>query len=615
MKTNRSRQRSIQGVGTVRGIAVAPAYIIGGDRANPVPQYAIPAAAIEDECRRLQEALDHGIKQLDKLRDRLKRRFAAPADHHDDHFNGEDIGYLMEAHIRILSHSRLTRGAFHHIREHGLNAEAAVDAALTELSGKYEKIRDDYLRSRLSELRDAGNRILHNLSYGDKTAPERDTIAKAPPGSILIAESFTPAEAALMHPDRVAGFVTALGGIQDHSAIMARSLGIPAVTCATDIVHAARSTHWVIIDGGEGVVILDPDPDVLLHYRRLRHAYVESIQAARHDSHLPAQTRDGTRITLRSNIEMPREVGRVRDFGGEGVGLFRTEFIFMNRTTWPDEDEQVSELRKVVHPLKMSSITVRTLDIGSDKLTAAIAGEIKSSDNPALGLRAIRFGLQRRDLMTTQLRAILRVAGEFPTTPVRILLPMVINVSEVATVRSMLGDCTKALAAEGYDMPATLPPLGAMIEIPAAALNADRLARECDFFSIGTNDLTMYALAVDRGNEQVAAFYDPLHPAMLRLIAMTVAAAQKNNITVDICGEMAGDAKLSAMLIGLGLRVLSMVPAAMPDVRTRIRNIDADAARNLAERLLELGDSTAILHEISLFNQATLDTTAPDDML
>jgi phosphotransferase system enzyme I (PtsI) len=379
---------------------------------------------------------------------------------------------------------------------------------------------------------------------------------------------------------------------------MARSLGLPAVLGLADLVAQVRTGDVVIVDGSAGRVVVRPKPATLAVFERRRGEFARAERLLGGMKRLPAVTRDGTAVTLLANLEFPREAEAAVAGGAEGVGLLRTEFLFMNRLDLPDEEEQYQALRAILKGMDGRPVTVRTLDVGGDKLAAALDVQ-QGGANPALGLRAIRLSLKMPDLLETQLAAILRAGAH---GPVRILLPMVSTVAEARQVREILSAVSKRLKRRGVRIADPPPPLGVMIEIPGAALAADALAQVADFFAIGTNDLTMYTLAIDRGDEQVAHLYNPLHPAVLRLIQFTTEAALRARIPISVCGEIAGDPRYAALLLGLGIRELSMATTALPRVKQRIRGLDLLAATRCARQIMDQSDSGRIAALLDDFN-------------
>jgi phosphotransferase system enzyme I (PtsI) len=394
----------------------------------------------------------------------------------------------------------------------------------------------------------------------------------------------------LLDPREVMGLATMLGGVESHTAIIARSLGIPAVVAAADMMDGVENGDLVIIDGTEGTVIVAPTAATLRAYKRRRATFARTQRALGKLKTVPAITQDGFAIKLQANVELPAEIDGVLAAGAEGIGLFRSEFLFMNRDDLPSEEEQFNALADVVRNMGGRTVTIRTLDVGADKIGSAI--DLEPGPNPALGLRAIRFSLHRRKLFLTQLAAILRASA---LGPVRILLPMVSAVEEIRETRRILTRLSGRLRRSGVRIADPLPPLGVMIEIPGAALAADALAAESDFFAIGTNDLTQYTLAIDRTDEQVSYLYNPLHPAVLRLIQFSAEAALAAGIPVSVCGEIAGDDRFTPLLLGFGITELSMAPASLPKVKKRILELNLTAVTGKVRRITAESDPARIL--------------------
>ncbi len=574
----------LNGLGVSSGIAVGPAYVIRAG-VEQVPEYDVPADGVARERRRFADAVADTRRRLETLKDRTARLPESAA---------EEIGYLLDAYQQMLTDSRLVRGVDHRIAKQRINAEAAVQAEMRVIADAFEAMDDPYLAARVQEIREVGNRLVRTL-----TKTPYHAIAALPKGTVVIADELSPADTALMDPERVAGLATVLGGAEGHMAIMARSLGLPAVVATPGLIEAAQSGDLVIVDGGAGRVILDPGPGSVEDYRRRRAALRAEDRQLQRLRRLPAETRDGTAIKLQANLELPRDIDLAVRAGAEGVGLLRTEFLFMNRNQPPAEDEQYEALRDIVLGMNGEPVTIRTLDIGGEKLTYSLGQQVGHGVNPALGLRAIRLSLKRPPLLEAQLAAILRAGAH---GPVRILLPMITTPGEVARVRTILGKVYRRLRRRRVAMAAEPPPLGVMIEVPGAALAADSLAAVSDFFAIGTNDLTMYTLAIDRADDQVAYLYNPLHPAVLRLIRYATESALRARIPISVCGEMAGAARYTALLLGLGVRELSMGPTALPRVKRRIRGLDLAAATDRARIIMVQPDTGRIATLLDDFN-------------
>jgi len=577
------------GMVCLRGVAVCPGVGIGvvyfhDTGLAPIPEYRIQSGRVEQERQRFAAAAERATSQLRSLGQRARKLPGAA---------GEELSCILDAYERMLRGSRLLRGVDQRIVEEQVNAEAAVRAEMADLIAAFSAMEDDYLSARVGDIREVGRRLIRNLTR----RPGPHALSGLPRGAVIVAEELSPADAALLNPRRVGGLVTALGARESHTAIMARSLGLPALVAASSILEHARVGDSIVVDGAEGLAILNPDDATLAHYRARRAAFLRGRRNLQRLRPVASVSRDGTPVHLHANVDLPSEADAVNLAGAEGIGLVRSEFLFMNRDTLPSEEEQANAYGELVRRMEGRTVTIRTLDLGGEKLGDAL--NIKPSANPALGLRAVRLSLTRPDLLRIQFGAILQ-AGLLG--PVRILLPMVSTISELTAARAVLDEVVCAFQRDGRQLPDPLPPLGVMIEVPAAALSADALAREADFFAIGTNDLTQYALAIDRTDESVAHLYDPFHPAVLRLIHFATGAAQAASIPVSVCGEMAGDPRATALLVGLGLRELSMASFALPAVKQRVLKTDVAAATQLAHRVLGQPDGRRIGELLDRFN-------------
>jgi phosphotransferase system enzyme I (PtsI) len=578
-------QQVYEGLGVSHGIAIGTAFLReSGDL--QVQEYQIPAGKLAAEVERFRDAVGRSQRQVGKLQGKAERFHGTAA---------EELGFLLEAHLQMLKSSSLIGGIERRIDSMCCNAEAAVMAEIGEVAKNFAAMDDPYLRSRGQEVREVGLRLVHNL-----TRTNFSSFGHLASGSIVIAEEITPADTALMDPQQIGGFASVLGGAESHTAIMARSLGLPAVIGVTGLIAGINTGDSVIIDGTRGRVIIHPTAKCLSEYEAERRALARETKSLTRLRDVAAVTRDNVEVGLQANLEMPREVGAALAAGAQGVGLLRTEFLFMNRDDLPDEDEQYKALAEIVIGMGGRPVTVRTLDIGGEKVSSALANNVSDGMNPALGLRAIRLSLRERKLLDAQLGAMLRAAAH---GPLRILLPMISTVAEVQEVRQALLATAKRLRRRGVAIADPLPPLGVMIEVPGAALSADALANVADFFAIGSNDLTMYTLAIDRGEEQVAHLYNPLHPAVLRLIQFSIQAALRARIPISICGEIAGDPRYTALILGLGVRELSMTVNALPRVKKRILGLDMQAATRRAEVIMDQYDSGRIAALLDDFNE------------
>jgi len=571
-----SSERRLVGIPISPGIAIGPVF----GAAEPVADIVrrpIDAESVPAETARLDAAIAQSRKQLTKLRARLG---VLPED------SQAEIAPLLDAYLQMIGPSRLVRGARRRIAEALVNAEAAVADETEAIAAAFlaSPVADDpaAVRRRADEVREIGRRLIRNLTH----APFR-SFAGLPEGAVLVAESLRPADAALLDPSRLAGVATEEGGAEGHTAIMLRALGVPAVLGVTGLSQAARPGDMIVVNGATGIVSLHPAAETLAEARRAVTAFVRAQQKLARLRRLPAETADGERVELQANLELPAELPLIAQAGAAGIGLLRSEFLFMNRETLPDEAAQFEVYRTVVEAMEGDPVTIRVLDWGGEKdiealRTEGVVPEV-ADHNPALGLRGIRMLLRQPALFEVQLAAILRASHH---GSVRVLLPMVTTVAEVRSAREVYERVARRLRRRGERLGDKLPPLGIMIETPGAALSADALALEADFFAIGTNDLTMYTLAVDRAETDVAHLYDPLHPAVLQLISHTIAAGVDAGIAVAMCGEMAGDPKYTRLLLGLGLTEFSMHPEAVLEIKQIIRESNVAQLREDVTNLL-----------------------------
>jgi phosphoenolpyruvate-protein phosphotransferase len=573
----------LEGTGVSRGVAIGTIYRHDAEAVS-VREVKLPQGRVEAEKARFAVAADHAGRQISQLQSKARKLDGAA---------GEELGYLLDAYQQMLRGSRLIRGVDRRIEAERINAEAAVQREIDEIARGFEAMEDSYLAARIADIRDLGRRLIRNL-----TGMPYRPFQSLPRNAIILAEELTPADTALLDPNMVAGVATVLGGAESHTAIMARSLGLPAVLGVAGLMRGLRSGDTAVIDGKLGQVIVNPSPATLDLYRKRRADYLRGRRALARFRDLPAVTRDSARIALQANIELPGEVESVLAAGAEGIGLLRSEFLFMNREDIPSEDEQFGILRDLVGRMDGRPVTVRTLDVGGDKLARSLG--LHGGPNPSLGLRAVRLCLSRPELFEAQLAAILRASA---FGPIKILIPMIATLEEMRAVREVVARVVKRLRRKGVAMAEPLPPLGVMIEVPGAALAADALAWHADFFAIGTNDLTQYTLAIDRADEAVAHLYNPLHPAVLRLIQFSAEAALRARIPVSVCGEVAGDPRFTALLLGLGIRELSMSSTNIPVVKQRIRSLDLVAATRRARVIMDQSDSARIAQLLDSFNE------------
>ncbi len=583
MSAAKQKEQTFSGLGVSPGIAIGLAYV-REHGALDVSDRTIAPSEVADECARLEGAVERARRQMSRLRAKAQSMPATAAD---------ELGFLVDAYEQMLQDSRLIRGAERRITEQLMNAEAAVQAEISEIASAFAAMDDAYIASRIDDIREVGRRLILTL-----TRTPVKPFAAVPPGSIVIADELTPADTAQLNPERVLGAAAMLGGAEGHTAIMARALGLPAVLGVPNLTRFVRPGDMVLIDGTMGRVVINPNKSTLDAAATQQEEYRREAGRLARMRDLPATTRDNIEMVLQANVELPIEMTLVNEAGAAGVGLLRTEFMYMASDDIPTEDEQYEQLREIIVATR-GTVTIRTLDIGGEKPVKSLLKGMDEKATSALGLRGIRLSLAQPKVLETQFCAILRAACH---GDVRIMLPMVSTVSEMRRARELLKKATTKLKRRKAALPDKMPPLGCMIEVPGAALAADALAQAADFFAIGSNDLTMYTLAIDRGNEYVAELFDPLHPAVLRLIQFSTEAAHRMQIPVSICGEMAGDPRYTALLMGLGLRELSMSATNIPRVKQRIRDIDMTAASRRASLIMDQVDSGRIATLLDDFN-------------
>ena len=537
-----------------------------------IPKYDIIAKEVPKELERFQKALLETRRQILEGQRRVQEGV------------GAEHATIFDAHLLVLEDPILVEEVTKLINEQHVNAEYAFHKFSEKYADTLSKIEDDYLRERVADMRDVASRVMNNLTGHDGT-----DLRNLREPCIIITEDLVPSQTALLDRRMVLGFATDAGSKTSHTAIMARSLQIPAVVGLRDLTDKLESGQHVLLDGYNGMVIVNPTDQTLFEYGQLERRHIDFQSRLREIHDEAAITMDGKRIVLSANVEQPSDAEYVKACGAEGVGLFRTEYLFINRAVLPSEEEQYQAYRKVAAALKPAPVVIRTLDLGGDKFLSHL--QVPQEMNPFLGWRAIRFCLQQKELFRAQLRAILRASVE---GNIKMMYPMISCVDELQQANALVEEYKAELRCENVTFDNKLE-IGAMIEIPSAAVAADTLARKVGFFSIGTNDLIQYALAVDRLNEKIAHLYEPTHPAILRLIKTTVDAAHKNNIWVGVCGEMAGDPVLIPLLLGLGVDELSAAPAVVPQIKYLIRRLKIDDARKLAEEALQCDTGVEIL--------------------
>jgi len=573
---------TLHGISVSRGIAIGRAHLLA-PAALDVQHYLINEEQVEAEVHRLQHAIAAVHKELQTIWSDLPKD--SPA----------ELGAFIDVHALILSDPMISDVPLDIIRNRHYNAEWALVTQIDELSAQFDEVEDAYLRERKADIQQVGERVLKVLT-GTATAlagiSGADDIGAQ---MIVVAHDISPADMLQFRNRSFSGFVTDLGGQNSHTAIVARSLDIPAAVGMYNASSLIAQDDWLIIDGDAGVVIVDPSALVLTQYRERQAAQQRERKKLGKLKKTPAITRDGTEISLLANIEFPEDCTAALDAGAVGVGLFRSEFLFMGRSGYvnklPTEEEQFESYRRAVTAMKGRPVTIRTLDIGADKPLDAAE---QTALNPALGLRAIRYCLAEPQIFLTQLRAILRASA---FGPVKLLIPMMAHAFEIDQSLLMIEQAKAQLREAGQKFDAQIP-VGAMIEIPAAALTLPLFIKRLKFLSIGTNDLIQYTLAIDRVDHEVAHLYNPLHPAILHLLANTISAGAKAGIPVSVCGEMAGDTELTRLLLGMGLREFSMHPAQILSVKQEVLNSDLDKLRPKTVKIMRTFEPSALLAEV-----------------
>ncbi|GAB1481908.1 phosphoenolpyruvate--protein phosphotransferase [Treponema sp.] len=557
--------KEIKGISAAPGVAIAPAFLYFDDEALEIPRYLVEELAIQKELLRFADARETAIAEVTELRDRAAREM------------GDEHAKIFEAHLLMLSDEELHEQIKERLESLQHNIEWVVWDLARELTQKLSGAADPYLRERAIDIHDVARRILNNLLYINKIS-----LAELTEDVILVTRNLLPSDTLTMNKTHVKGIVMDVGGATSHTAILARAFQIPAVLGLSDASRTITEGSTVIVDGMAGRVIVDPDEATVERYAKLASRLKKNAHALLAEKDMPAETTDGYLVTLKANIELPDEAGPALLYGAEGIGLYRSEFLFLTPGKTADEEEQYDSYHRVMLAMKGRPVTIRTLDVGGDK----IIPDLQSTEekNPLLGWRAIRFCLARRELFKTQLRALLRasVAGDL-----RIMFPMISGLEELEDTLAVLEEAKAECRAKGQSYSESLK-VGIMIEVPSAAMTSDILAEKSDFFSIGTNDLVQYSIAADRGNERVAYLAQPFHPAVLRFIKLSIDAAHERGISAAMCGELAGDPNASAILLGLGLDEFSMSAPSIPLVKRVIRGSSATECRELAKKAFTL---------------------------
>ncbi|ABC79930.1 phosphoenolpyruvate--protein phosphotransferase [Anaeromyxobacter dehalogenans] len=573
---SRSSATTLVGIGASPGIAIGRCWTIERRRVR-TPKRRLTPEEVEGELARLRTSLEISDVQLAEVRGKVEEAQVPGSAEHTA---------IIDMHRMMLKDEMLVLEAQRQIREERLNAEWAVKRATRKIKNAFHEQADDYFKERRADVDFVGERIIKNL-LGQ--APDVEDVP--PEGVIVVAHDLSPADTALLlHEHKVAAFVTDAGAKTSHTAIVARALEVPAVVGVGRVTAVAERGDWIVVDGARGLVVINPSPGERAGYEAAREKQLAGEQALLATRDLPARTLDDLTVRLAGNIEFAEEVPSLLAHGGEAVGLYRTEFLFMGRSDLPGEEEHYQNYRRILEALAPRPVTIRTFDLGGDKLPA---GMRVTAENPALGLRAIRYCLRQPDMFRAQLRALLRASVH---GNLRVMFPMISGVAELRAAKHALRQAADELRAEG--VPFRQVPVGIMVELPSAAMIADRLAAECDFFSIGTNDLIQYTIGIDRQDKDVAYLYKPLHLAVLRLLKLICDAGRAAGVPVSMCGEMAGEPVNALVLLGLGVSELSMNGPSIPLVKRVVRAARAEEGRALVDRLLALTTADDIEHEV-----------------
>jgi phosphoenolpyruvate-protein phosphotransferase (PTS system enzyme I) len=580
---------TLQGIGASKGIAIGKVHVI--QRGQPeIHEYTVWPRLVQKEVARFEAALDVARGQLQAVMAQLATDGPTEAS------VNADVSAFIDTHLLMLDDAAVTTAVAELIRERRCNAEWALKIQRDAVVSVFEAMDDPYLRARKDDIDQVVRRVQHILL--EQVSPHQERGDGRLAGRVVFADDLSPADMVLMHRQGIAGFLAEYGGSNSHTAILARSLRIPAIAGLHQARQYLRDDELVVVDGRQGILVVDPDDAMVRHYRR-RQREIHRYRAARSKMRrAPAITRDGQPVVLQANVELPGDIDAATQVGAEGIGLYRTEYLFMNRPSAPDEEEQYAAYSTIVKALRGGVVTIRTLDLGADKQVDGSRPGAPTTLNPALGLRAVRLCLREPALFRPQLRAILRASVH---GKVRLMVPMLSSIHELHQVLRILEDCRRELIKRNEPFDEALS-VGAMIEVPAAAICADLFSRHLDFMSIGTNDLIQYTIAIDRVDDEVNYLYDPLNSAVLRLIRTTIKAGQSAGIPVAMCGEMAGDARYTRLLLGMGLSEFSVHPNNLLEIKQVINESDIVPLRKMSQRVLRATASStrcALLDEMN----------------
>lgn len=555
-------EKSLKGISASPGICIGKAYLVDKEGVDVIKKYYLKGEKIQSEVNRFKAAVK---KAGDEIRTIIEN---SPEELQQAH--------ILETHLALLNDKMLYGKSIENIEEEGVNAEWALKKVVSNLKSIFQNMNASYMKERALDVVHVSDSIMRNL-----VGVESEDIAAIDKRVILVSDDLSPADTSRINLERIMGFITNRGGKTSHTGIMAQALEIPAVVGLVNATHIIRNEDLIIIDGSTGKVIVNPSEQSLVEYEERKIQYEDYKVGITRESHLGAETTDGVRLEVMANIELPEEVVAVKNYGGDGIGLYRTEFQYMNRTDFPCEEELFDKYRDVVEVMAPKAVTIRTLDVNGDK---AVANHTNYDEiNPALGLRAIRYCLKKPDVFKIQLRAILRAAA---FGRVRILFPMISAYFEICKAKKLLDQAAESLEKDGLPYNREID-IGIMIEVPSAVVIADSLAEKVDFFSIGTNDLIQYALAIDRGNRHVADLYQPLDPAIIRMIKRVADVSVEKGIEVFMCGEMAATPQYIPLLLGIGMDELSMNPQSIPQIKRVIRALNVGDARSFVSDALK----------------------------
>lgn len=570
MQDSLKKEIKITGISGSPGICIGKAYLVDKEGVDIVEKYSIPRGKIKKEVSRFKTAVQQSKNELVAIIERIPEDFRQHA-------------FILETHLVLLKDKMLYKKTIDTIENEFFNAEWALKQVVSDVKDMFRDIEDEYLAGRISDIIQVADRIMMQLM-----GAKREDISNIDKKVILVARDLSPADTSQIKLEKIMGFVTDLGSSASHTSIIARTLGIPSVSGLDTASRTIKNDDIIIVDGTSGIVIIDPSAETLALYKVRQERYEAYRADIFRTADLPARTVDGFELSLMGNIELVSEVDTINEYGADGIGLFRTEFSYLSRKSFPEEDELFEQYKQIVELISPNPVVIRTLDINGDK--ALSYNSTNKEDNPALGLRAIRFCLKRKEVFNTQLRAILRAAvyGN-----VKILFPMISSYEEISETKQLLEEAGKNLEAEGIPYNSNIE-IGIMIEVPSAVLVAEQIADMVDYFSIGTNDLVQYTLAIDRSNKDVAHLFSALHPAVLKMIDRVVKVGKKKKVKVSMCGEMASDPVNIPILLGLGLEDLSMRPQTIPEIKGIIRSLSQNDCQLFMQDVMKMNTTAEI---------------------